>query len=315
MSRFENAFGGFGGGDSSSSEDEQNNSQSEEEQQQTNQKTTTSRYKAYEDSDDDAERTIKSGKTKRLEKLEKILEDSQKHANMEDFGKLLDDFEELSAELIKQEATMQEQYPSRLPSRVLKVLVLIEETLGEVSNAQAKKFNKPKNVAFTKLKQKFKKYKKPEEESALPDYLHKLEEQMEVYKKDPVDSDAEEEKEEEEEPKKAAKAAAVEEEEDDAEYDDEEEEDTKEEKKAAPAKPTDADDEYDEEYDEEGYYDEEDPDESDNEMKLDGEIDSKTRAKYAFLWKPEENWTPQEKRWKWVKKECLPPELLELMYG
>lgn len=43
------------------------------------------------------------------------------------------------------------------------------------------------------------------------------------------------------------------------------------------------------------------------------EIDPKLRKKYAFLWKDREEMTPEERRWKWVKKENLPQDLNELI--
>ena len=292
MSRFENAFGTFGNGDSSSEDQDDKNEEAEEETKV--HQTKAERYKAAEDSEDSVDRTIKSGKTKRLEALDKILEDSKKHANMQDFGKLVDDFENLGKEIIAQDATMSEEYGDRLPSRVLKVLLLIEETVGEVSNAAAKKFNKPKNVAFTKLKQKFKRYIK--ETGDAPDFLYEV--QLTNFKKNPVDSDADEEDEKDDaEVKKEDDEESDAEEEEEAEDDEEEEE--KEEKKEAKKDVVieeenkgGEDDEYDEEYGEE-YYNEEVPsDEGDKEMNLDGDVDAKTKKLYGFLWKNEEDWTP-----------------------
>lgn len=43
------------------------------------------------------------------------------------------------------------------------------------------------------------------------------------------------------------------------------------------------------------------------------EVDAKLKKKYAFLWKEREEMSNEERRWKWVKKECLPDDLTELI--
>ena len=43
------------------------------------------------------------------------------------------------------------------------------------------------------------------------------------------------------------------------------------------------------------------------------EIPAKLRQKYAFLWKTREEMTASERRWKWVKEDCLPDDLKSLM--
>ena len=68
--------------------------------------------------------------------------------------------------------------------------------------------------------------------------------------------------------------------------------------------------EYDEE-DDEGAEESEDADEV---VKLaEGEIDPKLKVKYSFLFKERDQMLPSERRWKWVKKECYPEELAELI--
>lgn len=42
-------------------------------------------------------------------------------------------------------------------------------------------------------------------------------------------------------------------------------------------------------------------------------IPAKLKQKYAFLWKTREEMTATERRYKWVKKECLPEDLQKLM--
>ena len=44
-----------------------------------------------------------------------------------------------------------------------------------------------------------------------------------------------------------------------------------------------------------------------------GEIDPKLKVKYSFLFKERDQMLPSERRWKWVKKECYPDELAELI--
>ena len=131
MSRFEKAFGR----DSSSSEEES----SEEEQSQGEQKTAAPQGKMYgfgEENSEAEERKVRSGKTKRLEVLEKIIDGTKKHANIKDFENLIEDFEKLEKEISKQAKTMYEEYGERLPNIVLKTLMQIEETITETTKAE-----------------------------------------------------------------------------------------------------------------------------------------------------------------------------------
>ena len=155
-----------------------------------------------------------------------------------------------------------------------------------------------KNKAYNKLKQRLKKYLAENGDGEML-YLT----QLEKYKKDPQDSEEEEEDSEEEE-KKAEEESS--------------EEESEEEVKEKPKEPKKEQNEEDEEYDDE-YYDEEDDAEGDKEsdveeVKIEADNDPKLRAKYPFLWKPLEEWKPSERRWKWVKKECLPLDLKDLLY-
>ena len=75
-------------------------------------------------------------------------------------------------------------------------------------------------------------------------------------------------------------------------------------------------DEYGDYYDEEADYgEEEDAEESDADTAAvdSTEINAKLRKKYGFLWKTREEMTASERRWKWVKKESLPEELVKIM--
>ena len=101
MSRFANSKF-FGGGDDSSSEESDHSQEEEQKQAVATAAVKTTRAKFMEsDDEEEEERTIKSGKTKRLEALEKILEDTRKHANIGDFNALETDFNGLEAELKK----------------------------------------------------------------------------------------------------------------------------------------------------------------------------------------------------------------------
>ena len=120
MSRFEKAFGRP---QDTSSEDEESGSEGS---QKPNEAIQTggkiSKFMIDESSSEEEERKIRSGKTKRLEALEKILDGAKKHANIKDFEHLIEDFDMLTAEIKNQETTMYEEYGEKLPARVLKAL-------------------------------------------------------------------------------------------------------------------------------------------------------------------------------------------------
>ena len=155
MSRFEKAFGRA---QETSSEEE--DSGSEGSQRQNDAIQTGGKINRFDSdsSSEEEERKIRSGKTKRLEALEKILDGAKKHANIKDFENLIDDFDKLTAEIKNQEKTMYEEYGEKLPGRVLKVLVQLEETINDVTKADIKAMKQMKQKAFNKLKQRFKKY-------------------------------------------------------------------------------------------------------------------------------------------------------------
>jgi len=71
---------------------------------------------------------------------------------------------------------------------------------------------------------------------------------------------------------------------------------------------------YDEEYDEEeGEADASDEDNVTATKTDSKDIDPKLKKRYLWLWKDREEMTPEERRWKWVKKENMPADLIELM--
>ena len=119
MSRFEKAFGR----DSSSSEEESSQDEQSQGEQNTAAAPQGKRFMMDVDSSEAEERKVRSGKTKRLEVLEKIIDGTKKHANIKDFENLIDDFEKLEKEINKQAKTMYEEYGERLPNSVLKTLM------------------------------------------------------------------------------------------------------------------------------------------------------------------------------------------------
>ena len=324
MSRFAGAFNFGGGGDDSSSEDERSESGGEENQEATPaaaQKVST--YFMGSD-DEDEERHFKLGKDKKWEALEKVLDECRKHANISDFNAMDSDLPKLAGEIEKNGPTLFQDKGDKLPNRVLKVLLQFEDTINEVTNAAKKKMNKTNAQAHNKIKQKFKKYIQGTGEGE-----HLYETQLANYRENPQDSQQEEEEEEEkksEEDEEEEEEEEEEEKKDDAEeeddYYDEEDDDTAAAKKGAAAeaakeKAGGEDEYYDEEAD---YYDEEDDekkedDASDEELTAadSSEIPAKLKQKYAFLWKTREEMTASERRWKWVKKESLPTDLVQLM--
>ena len=60
-----------------------------------------SKYMMGSDDEEEEERTIKSGITKRAEALDKVLEETRKHANISDFNSLDNDFSKLESEIKK----------------------------------------------------------------------------------------------------------------------------------------------------------------------------------------------------------------------
>ena len=128
MSRFTGFQQFYGGGDSDSDSDK-TSKESDDEQPQ---KTITTGGKPgkiimSDASSDEEERKIRSGKTKRLEALEKVIDSARKHANIQDFEKLQEDFDKLVQEIKNQSKTLYEEYEDNLPKRVLNILMQIEE--------------------------------------------------------------------------------------------------------------------------------------------------------------------------------------------
>lgn len=86
------------------------------------------------DDEEEEERTIKSGATKRAEALDKVLEDTRKHANISDFNSLDNDLTKLEVEIKKAaENDIFEEKGTKLSAKVLKLFVLVEDTINEVT--------------------------------------------------------------------------------------------------------------------------------------------------------------------------------------
>ena len=216
-----------------------------------------------------------------------------RHAGIADFDSLESDFNQLTVEIVKSASVIYEGKGEKLPRNILKTLITMQEAIDEVTNAEKKKMTKTKAASFTKLKSNFKKWLQSEDNSIDATF----EKQMEEYKANPVESEEEKESDEEEE--------SAEEEEEESE-----EEEDAEDKPKAEAK------EGEEEYDDE-YYDEEDEAAvaSDDDIIADAKdvIDNKLKQKYIFLFKAREDMTPTERRWKWVRQDCLPEDMKEIL--
>lgn len=153
--------------------------------------------------------------------------------------------------------------------------------------------SKVNSTAYNKMKQKFKKYL---QNTGDGEWLYET--QLQKYKEKPIEE--EEEKEEEDE--------------DEEEPEEEEDEEEADEAEVEKAEAKGGDDEYyDEEYDQEQQQEEDQESDSEKFSQNSDEIDERLKKKYAFLWKERDEMTPDERRWKWVKKENLPVDLAELM--
>lgn len=101
------------------------------------------------DQSEEEERTIKSGAVKRMEAMAKIIDDTKKHANISDFNMLDTDFEKLKLEIVKQKDLFKNE---KLPNRVLKVFMSVEDCINNVTGADKKKMSKQNATSYNKLK-------------------------------------------------------------------------------------------------------------------------------------------------------------------
>jgi hypothetical protein len=285
----------FGGGETSSEEesDSEQSQQSDQPQNINTDKTARQlRAEALGDcSEDEEERKVRTMKEKRTEVLDNIRKKCEVGSNNGDFDKLETDFNTLCTEIEKSREVIYIGKGELLPKNIIKTLIIMQDAIEAVSNAEKKKFSKTKAASFTKIKNNFKKWLQSEDNSIDATF----EKQIEAFKANPEDSVEEEEESDEE---------------DSAQEESEEEEsgDEVEDKKAVVK----GDDEYDEEY-----YDEEEPadgDSSDGSIKASGDdIDAKLKQKYIFLFKAREDMKPDERRWKWVRQDCLPDDMKKIL--
>lgn len=91
----------FGGGASSSSSDNESEHSSEEAKEVQDISKKGAKFMLGSDDEEEEERTIKSGATKRAEALEKVLEETRKHANICDFFQLDSDLVKMENEIKK----------------------------------------------------------------------------------------------------------------------------------------------------------------------------------------------------------------------
>ena len=180
MSRF---AGAFGGGDSSSSDDERSQSEEEQKLEVVPENKKVSKYMMGSDDEDDEERHFLTGKDKKWESLEKVLEECRKHANISDFNNMDSSFAKLETEIGKVASVLFKEQGDQLPNRVLKVLLTFEDAINEVTNAMKKKMSKGNATAHNKLKQRFRKYMQGTGEA---EWLYET--QLAKYREDPQDS-------------------------------------------------------------------------------------------------------------------------------
>jgi hypothetical protein len=159
MSRFAGQSKFFGGGENTSSSDSDSEKEDQKQAELAAQTMTKrSKYMMGSDDEEEEERTIKSGATKRAEALDKVLQDIRKYCNIADFNALDTDFKIFETEIKKAANELFEEKGTKLPVKVLKVLMLIEDTINEVTAEQKKKMSKVNSVSYNKMKQRFRKY-------------------------------------------------------------------------------------------------------------------------------------------------------------
>ena len=190
------------------------------------------------DDEEEEERTIKSGATKRAEALDKALDEAKKYVRIADFNQLDSGFGNLEKEIqIASDGDLFEEKGTKLPIKVLKLFLEYEDCINAVTNEQKKKMSKVNSVSFNRIKQKFKKFLQGTGEDNMTYEL-----QLKRYREDPIsEPESEEEEKEEEKPKKKPSKEESEEEEEieeesgeqESEEDSESDEEIRNERKAA----------------------------------------------------------------------------------
>jgi len=151
MSKFAGSNKFFGGGETSS-EEESDSEQSQEEQKttvvDTKNKTAAKLIKNAlgDESEDEADRTVRTKKEKRFEVIDKIRLACENDAKNADFNKLETDFDALNKIIEKDSEVIYEGKEEKLPKSILKTLVCIQDAIDSVDAADKKKKNFPKAV-------------------------------------------------------------------------------------------------------------------------------------------------------------------------
>jgi translation initiation factor 3 subunit C len=146
---------------SSSSGSDDSSSEEETQVQQTTQQAKQKKFYGgdSDDSESDGERVVKSTSAKRIEALLQIFDKMKNHVKIADFNSLQEDFENIIREfqLCIGMVFATDKFQT-LPGWVLKNLMVLEDSINDVSGAEKKKMNKLNSQAYNKLKQRLKKY-------------------------------------------------------------------------------------------------------------------------------------------------------------
>jgi len=202
---------------------------------------------------------------------------------------------------------------------------VLDDAVADVTNEQKKKMNKQNAQAFTKTKQKLKKFL-----TETGDDENKYEVQVAKFRANPV--------EDEEDKKKASKKDGKKKDSDDDSDDSDDSSDDsssddsssdedseekkpakKEEKKEVKKKAKESDDDSDSSSSDSSSSSGSDSDASKNGTDSEAEPEAefvegtKIPKKYEFLLLPREKMTPEQKRWKWVRFDALPDDLKPLI--
>lgn len=270
------------------------------------------------DMEDEEQRTVKKGTDKRTEALTIVFDKMKNHIKISDFTALQADFEDIQTEINKCIAggAFATDKLQTLPSSVIKNFILLDDCVAEVTSEEKKKMNKTNAAAFTKLKQKLKKYF-----AETGDHENFYVAQIEKYRKDPPKDESEAEEDEEE---------GESDEESGSDDSDESGSSSSEEKEVKP-KAKKAEKKKDSSSSGSGSSSSSSSsssDENESGSESDGSSKSKKSGlssgeeseeevlkagelpkKYAFLALSREQMTPQQKRWKWVSFDQLPEDM------
>eukprot|EP01027_Heterolobosea_sp_BB2_P003508 GEZU01005314.1.p1 GENE.GEZU01005314.1~~GEZU01005314.1.p1 ORF type:complete len:952 (-),score=400.13 GEZU01005314.1:3202-6057(-) len=129
------------------------------------------------ESSEDEKRVVKSAKDKRMDELNKVINDLRNHLKINDWKSVATDFDELNKALAN---LMKLKEVTAVPKEYIKTLVAVEDAYNELQKDKAaiKKMNQANAKALNSMKQKLKKNNGP------------YEKQMEEFRKNP-EADAE----------------------------------------------------------------------------------------------------------------------------